>query len=62
MDSIFKHRTRERIVAVIDTSYGAQATSKSITKYVRSLKKEAGLLNEGAGSLQDFMRDFSGGI
>jgi len=62
MDSIYKHRTRERILMVTDMSHASQATSKGITKYVRELRKQAGILAESAGGLQDFLNDFGGGM
>ena len=62
MESIFQQRTRERLTVIADLSHATQATSKAINKYVKLLRKQAGLQNEGAHDINDFMRDFGGGI
>jgi hypothetical protein len=62
MESIFKQRTRERITVIADLSHATQGTSKGINKYVRELRKSGGLGSEGAHDINDFLRDFGGGL
>ena len=57
MDSINKLRIRQRIANVYDMAHGAQAESKAIAEYVKTLAKGAGIEKEAMGSSSDFNKD-----
>lgn len=58
MRSINKHRVRQRISNIWDTTYGAQAQGKDIKKYTKELAKQVDIHREGMGDSKDFARDF----
>ena len=57
MDSINRQTVRDRLVNIVDMSHAAQATTDSCNKYMRELRKSHGIISEGAGDFEDFMRD-----
>jgi endonuclease IV len=62
MDSIYRHRTLERLTYVSDTAHAAQSTTKGMEKYMKNLRKAAGIEDTNAGDINDFFNDFGSGI
>lgn len=54
MDSINKHRIRQRISNIYDLAHGAQAEGKSIKEYTKELAKSVDIHKEAMGSASDF--------
>lgn len=59
---MYQAKTRERILTICDLSQATQGTSKGIGKYLKELRKQAGLKDQSAGNIKDFMRDFGKGM
>lgn len=62
MTSLNKHRIRQRIAGIYDTSYGSNGTSKGVKEYTRALEKQVEIHTETMGDANDFARDFGDGI
>ena len=57
MASINRQRVRQRISAIYDTNHGAQGDAKSVTEYVKNLRKSVAIHQEAMGSASDFNKD-----
>lgn len=57
MDSINRHRVRQRVSRVFDTAMGAQATSKAMKEYTKTLEKSVDVHRESMRSAADFNKE-----
>ena len=62
MGSINRQLALRREIELYDNAHAAQAMPKDVNKYVKTIRKDAGMSRRGAYTDKQFLVDIGGGI